>query len=115
LGALVEGGADHVTRGTMSAFTIESADQAVQDFLTQLRRRIRGAGLHLSRLPGWLRAASVRAGWIQDSLVAVFEDHSGGDAYSIRGPVGADTVVLLGLEDYTPVGIALQASPALYP
>lgn len=109
MGALVEGGADHVTRGTMSAFTIETANQAVQDFLTRLRRRLRGAGLHLSRLPGWLRAASVRAGWIQDSLVAVFEDHSGGDAYSIRGPVGADTVVLLGLENYTPVGIALRA------
>jgi hypothetical protein len=78
-------------------------------FLRNVRREVTRRSLEVDRLPGWLRAARVRAGWINDSLVIVYEDAPQNDTYDILGPVGADTVILLNIDNFQPVGATLQA------
>jgi hypothetical protein len=50
-------------------------------------------------------------GWINDSIVIVYEDapQPQNDTHEILGPVGADTVVLLNIDNFQPLGASLQA------
>jgi hypothetical protein len=69
--------------------------------------------LSSDRLPGWLRAANVRTGWIGSSAVAVFEDSPGdADTFRTRGEVGSDAVVLLDSANFLAAGAALKAGPS---
>lgn len=95
--------------GSVARFFEQRAQHVIQAFLGNLRETVRRLSLRDTRLPPWLRAAKVRAGWINDSLVAVFEDATQGDTYQILGPVHADTVVLLNIEDFAPRAASLKA------
>ena len=86
-----------------------AAKEAVRFALSRLRSEAAAEGLSLERLPRWMTAAHTRLGWINSCLVAVVEDSVGpGDDFKIRGPVGADTVVLLDRPDFRPEGFALE-------
>jgi hypothetical protein len=78
-------------------------------FLRNIRREVARRSLNEDRLPRWIKAARVRVGWINDSIVIVYEDAPQNDTYEILGPVGADTVVLLNIDDFRPVGASLAA------
>jgi hypothetical protein len=83
-------------------------------FLRNIRRGVVRRSLNEDRLPGWLKAARVRVGWINDSIVFVYEDASEDDTYEARGSVGADTVVLLSIDDFRPLRMGLQAGEVSY-
>jgi hypothetical protein len=94
------------------SFSKTRANEIFQSFLRKVRERVGELALNPSRLPGWLKAAEVRVGWINDSLVAVFEDGASGDAYEVRGQIDADTVILLDSENFFPLGLSLKAREA---
>lgn len=94
---------------SVASFFEQHAQQVIQAFLDNLRETVKKCSLRGIRLPPWLRAARIRAGWINDSLVAVFEDATKGDTYRILGPVHADVVVLLDIEDFVPTAASLKA------
>jgi hypothetical protein len=86
--------------------------EEIRQFLLRIRNRITEMELDRARLPGWLKRAQIRIAWIDDSVVAVFEDAPfgpGEDLYVVRGPVGADSVVLLNIGNLTPEGASLRA------
>ena len=83
--------------------------QVIDRFLEHLRQEVEDRSLKLSRLPGWVKAARIRFGWVNDSLVAVFEGNRQGDAHKYMGRVGADTVVLLDMDNFTPTGVGMPA------
>lgn len=95
----------------MIAFSEDSARDVIEAFLSNLRQAVTQRSLSKARLPGWLRAAKVRIGWVNYSLVAVFEDATQADIYEIRGPVGADMVVLLNTGNFAPSGVCFKARP----
>lgn len=88
-------------------FTPDTANDTVRRFRYDLRHGIRQAGLDFRRLPAWTWRSTVRAGWISDSLVAVFEEAER-DAYRPVGPVRSDAPVLFDTPDFA-------ASRAAYP
>jgi hypothetical protein len=88
-------------------FTPDTASDTVRRFRYDLRQGIRQAGLDFRRLPAWARQSRVRAGWIDSSLVAVFEG-ADSDAYQPVGPVRSDSPVLFDTPDFA-------ASRAAYP
>lgn len=94
----------------MAAFSESRAIKIVSTFLKDLRQSVDQRSLNTNRLPGWIKAAKVRAGWINETLVAVFEDSSQGDTYEIRGRVDADTVILLDVRNFSPSGASHQAT-----
>jgi len=80
---------------------------AILDFV---REFVSHEKLDLKRLPGWVTASKIHLGWINDtSIICVFRDAAKKDSYKIRGPVGADTVVLLDTDNFRPIGASLQA------
>jgi len=85
------------------------ARNVVESFLDRLREWVSDQKLNTARLPPWLMAARVRIGWVNDSLICAFEDAPKGDSCEIRGPVGADTVVLLNIDDFSPSAASLRA------
>jgi hypothetical protein len=78
------------------------AESIATRILALARESIAAAGLDSDRLPGWTRAANVKIGWINDSLVMIFDDAPEHDDFRTRGKVNADTVLLFDLEDFTP-------------
>ena len=93
-------------------FSKTRAKQIFEKFLRTVRERVAELGLDPSRLPGWMRAAQVRVGWINDSLIGVFEEGPSGDVYEVRGQIDADTVALLDVENFFPLGLGLRAREA---
>jgi hypothetical protein len=89
----------------------DSARNVAAAFLRNIRQEVARRSLNEDRLPRWLQAARVRVGWINASLVIVYEDapQLQTDTYEILGPVGADTVVLLNVDNFQPPGAVLQA------
>ncbi|MCL0064619.1 hypothetical protein M1N84_01800 [Dehalococcoidia bacterium] len=96
----------------MADFFEQNAQQVIQAFLGRLRGTVKRRSLRNTRLPPWLRATKVRAGWINDSLVAAFEDTTERDRYQILGSVHADTMVLLNIQDFVPSAACLKAQDA---
>ena len=92
----------------MPYFSDKIARVALQAFLVDLRGELTRKSLDFRRLPGWLTAANVRLGWVNDSVVAVFEDGSVEDVWTTKGQILADTVVLLDTPDFTPGGASLK-------
>lgn len=93
-----------------------AAKEFAQTFLLTLRRLADGLGLKKERLPQWLTCASVRISWIGESIVTVYEDALPGaatDTVVVRGAVGADTVALMNLSDFTPEAASLRARAAV--
>ena len=81
------------------------AKEAVASALSYLRHEAVEEGLSFERLPRWMTAARIRLGWINSCLVVAVEDSVGpGDDFKVRGPVGADMVVLLDRSDFRPEG-----------
>jgi hypothetical protein len=79
--------------------------------LMRLRDEIDTLGLELDRLPGWIQGSDIRAGWIGESVIAVFEEAAQvEDRFRIRGTVRSDVVILLDTPDFTPVGAYLEAT-----
>ena len=75
---------------------IDPAETAIQLLLEKLRSEAQRRNWILSRLPPWFPATRVRYGWVNDSVVAVFEpSRNNSDEYVARGPVPCDTAVLL--------------------
>ena len=74
--------------------------------LKKVRHLVDENNLETSRLPPWLRSTTIRFGWINDTLVAVFED-SEKDELINRNKVHADTVLLLDFNDFNPSGASL--------
>lgn len=91
------------------AISEDTARKAIEFFLERARREVQQRSLSEARLPRWLVEAHVRIGWVRDSLIAVFDDSSTGDIYVLRGPVGADSVVLFDSTDFSPTGASLRA------
>jgi len=86
-----------------------TAKKTAEMFLFNLRRVVSQNNLGLSRLPPWVTVARIRVGWVNDSLVYVFEDVLSRDIYEIRGSVKADTAVLLNIGDFIPKAPSLSA------
>ena len=86
-----------------------TAKKTAEMFLFNLRRVVSQNNLGLSRLPPWVTMARIRVGWVNDSLVYVFEDVLSRDIYEIRGSVKADTAVLLNIGDFIPKAPSLSA------
>jgi hypothetical protein len=93
----------------MTALSDDLARNVAESFLNRLRKWVSECKLNYARLPAWLTAARVRVGWVNESIVCAFEDGPNGDSYEIRGPVGADTVVLLNVDDFSPKAASLKA------
>lgn len=91
------------------AISEDTARKAIESFLERVRREIQQRSLSEARLPRWLVGARVRVGWVRDSLIAVFDDSGKGDTYALRGPVGADSVVLFDSPDFSPTAASLRA------
>jgi hypothetical protein len=100
----------------MNVFSAEHVRGILKQFLDRTRALVDTECLSPSRLPGWLRGARVRAGWVHRTLVAVIDDGPSGDEYEFLGRVRADTVILWHCEDFEPEGsvFALPRGPTLF-
>lgn len=58
-------------------FTTAIAHQVVESFLSEVRSVVHENSWNPSRLPQWIQEANVRAGWVNDSLIMVFEESYG--------------------------------------
>ena len=90
----------------MSTWSEAEVKAIAIDILGRVRKKAKAALPEDNRkLPGWLEAASARAGWIGPTLILVFEDaRNGRRCLRILGPVLADTAVLLDRPALRPVG-----------
>lgn len=84
----------------MTGLSQEESEGFLKEFLKLCRESVEA--LPLSELPPWLRAARVRYGWVDESLVAVFEEVTDHDDFKYLGLVGADIVVIFDMENYYP-------------
>jgi hypothetical protein len=86
----------------MTVKTPKHTQEFLSDFLGRIRRSIDNLSIDTNRLPNWVKFANIRAGWINDSLVAVFDDSQQKDSFSFKGSIGADTVLFFEVENYMP-------------
>jgi hypothetical protein len=85
----------------------EVTTEFLKGFLNECRKIISQLSLNINRLPRWLNRAKVRFGWINDSLVAVFDDSNENDEYDFLGHIDADIVALLNVENFIPTGYSV--------
>jgi hypothetical protein len=86
------------------------AKQQLSRLLASIRAQVAEAGLQLDRLPPWVSAAQVRVGWIDDTVIAVFDPIAGAeDSWQIRRTVRSDVVLLLDTPDFAASTITLPA------
>jgi hypothetical protein len=93
------------------AFSVNNAKRVGEEFLNSLRQWVSRNNLNRTRLPPWLTAASIRVGWVKDSLVFVFEDALNHDSFNVIGAVDSDLVVLLNIDNFFPKAASLSARP----
>jgi hypothetical protein len=88
------------------------AKHGVDHLLGAIREDVATRNLDPRRLPGWITDARIRIGWVNSSVIAVFEDAPiGAGTTRLIGPVGADTVVLLGLPNFRATRASIQIKP----
>lgn len=89
----------------------EEAERFIGRIMTLVRDRCAEERLDQRKLPQWFSAASVRYGWIGDTVVSVLEGVAQmNDRFNHLGPVQADTAVLLDIPGLESRGFCRQWS-----
>jgi hypothetical protein len=84
----------------MTVKTPKHIQEFLFDFLGRIRSSIADLSIDTNRLPNWVKSTRIRAGWINDSLIAIFDDSQGKDSFSFKGSIGADTVLFFEVDNY---------------
>lgn len=96
---------------TLARWEVEEVRGLAQSILTGVRNATEFDSIDRDRLPVWFDAASIRAGWIDGSLVLAFEDaEKNTDTFEYLGEVFADTAVLLNLPSLRRLGWVMEFS-----
>jgi hypothetical protein len=84
----------------MTVKTRKHTQEFLFDFLGRIRSSIADLSIDTNRLPNWVKSTRIRAGWINDSLIAIFDDSQGKDSFSFKGSIGADMVLFFEVDNY---------------
>lgn len=91
------------------ASMVEQEDKGIanvyaEKFLGNLRQVVEASEIPNRRLPRWLEAANIRAGYVYNTLILMVESRQGGDCFEFLGEVDSDIELLLEMPDYPGYG-----------
>lgn len=84
----------------------EGALYFLQRFLQHCRELV--VNYSSNNFPLWIQKSSVRYGYINESLIAIFDDGVNNDEYSYLGRIESDVVAIFNMENFVPTTTILR-------